>query len=96
MARDALQNAVTAFAGPAPCTVIVDSTGSSSVVALSGKPDGMIVATAADRVRIKDVVCRPEPPSEFAHQIRQMAPNQAGVYRAAVRLAAHLLLGHGC
>jgi hypothetical protein len=80
MARDDLQYAVAAFAGPAPCAVIVDSTGGSSVVALSGKPDGMIVATAADRVRIKDVVCRPEPPPEFAHEYRHMAPNHAGVY----------------
>ena len=80
LARDDLQNAVAAFAGPAPCAVIVDSPGGSSVVALSGKPDGMIVATAADRVHIKEVVCRPEPPPEFAHQFRQLAPNQAGVY----------------
>jgi hypothetical protein len=80
MARDDLQNAVTAFAGPAPCAVIVDSVGGSSVVALSGKPNGMLVAAAADRVHIKDVFCRPEPPPEFAHEYRQMAPNQAGVY----------------
>jgi hypothetical protein len=80
LARDELHNAVATFAGPAPCAVIVDSTGGSSVVALSGKPDGMIVATAADRVHIKEVVCRPEPPREFAHEFRQMAQNQAGVY----------------
>jgi hypothetical protein len=80
MARDDLQNAVASFAGPAPCAVIIDSTRGSSVVALSGKPDGMIVATAADRVHIKEVVCRPEPPPEFAHEFRQMAQNQAGVY----------------
>ena len=80
MARDTLSNAVAAFAGSAPCAVIVDSPGGSSVVALSGKPDGMIVATAADRVRIKEVLCRPEPPPEFAHQFRQTAPNQGGVY----------------
>ena len=80
MARDALSNAVTSFAGPAPCAVVVDSPGGASVVALSGRPDGMIVATAADRVHIKDVLCRPEPPPEFAHHFRQMAPNQAGVY----------------
>ena len=60
--------------------VIVDSIGGSSVIALSGKPDGMIVATAADRVHVKDVVCRPEPPPEFAHQFRQVAANQGGVY----------------
>jgi hypothetical protein len=80
MARDALSNAVTSFAGSAPCAVIVDSPGGSSVVALSGRPDGMIVATAADRVHIKEVVSRPEPPPEFAHQFRQMASNQGGVY----------------
>jgi hypothetical protein len=80
MARDALSNAVTSFAGSAPCAVIVDSPGGSSVVALSGRPDGMIVATAANRVHIRDVVCRPEPPPEFAHEFRQMAPNQGGVY----------------
>ena len=80
MARDALANAVTAFAGSAPCAVIFDSPGGSSVVALSGRPDGMIVATVADHVYIKEVICRPEPPPEFAHQFRQMAPNQAGVY----------------
>jgi hypothetical protein len=80
MARDVLSNAVTSFAGPAPCAVIVDSPGGSSVVALSGRPDGMIVATAADHVRIKEVVCRPEPPPEFAHQFRQMAPKQSGVF----------------
>ena len=79
-ARDTLSNAVAAFAGSAPCAVIVDSPGGSSVIALSGKPDGMIVVTAADRVRIKDVLCRPQPPPEFAHQFRQMAPNQGGVY----------------
>jgi hypothetical protein len=80
MARDALSNAVTSFAGSAPCAVIVDSPGGSSVVTLSGRPDGMIVATAANRAHIKDVVCRPEPPPEFAHQFRQMAPNHGGVY----------------
>jgi hypothetical protein len=80
MARDALSNAVATFAGSSPCAVIVDSPGGSSVVALSGKPDGMIVATAADRVHIKEVRCRPEPPPEFAHQFRQTAPNQGGVY----------------
>jgi hypothetical protein len=80
MARDALANVVAKFAGTAPCAVIVDSRGGSSVVALSGKPDGMIVAPAADRVPIKSFLCRPEPPPEFAHQFRQMAPNQAGVY----------------
>ena len=80
MARDALSNAVTSFAGSAPCAVIVDSPGGSSVVALSGRPDGMIVATAADHVPINEVVCRPEPPAEFAHQFRQMAPHQGGVY----------------
>lgn len=40
----------------------------------------MIVATAADRVHIKQILCRPEPPPEFAHQFRQTAPNQGGVY----------------
>jgi hypothetical protein len=80
MAQDDLQNAVAVFAAPAPCAVIVDSTAGSSVVALSGKPDSMIVATAADRVHIKEVLCRPEPPPEFAHKYRQIAPNQAGVY----------------
>jgi hypothetical protein len=40
----------------------------------------MIVATAADRVHVKDVLCRPGPPPEFAHQFRQLAPNQGGVY----------------
>jgi hypothetical protein len=79
-ARDALANAVSAFAGSAPCAVIVDSTGGSSVLALSGRPDGMFVATTADRVPIKEILCRPEPPPEFAHQFRQMAPNQGGVY----------------
>ncbi len=79
-ARDKLSNAVASFAGKAPCAVIVDSPGGSSVVALSGKPDGMIVATAADRVHIKQILCRPEPPPEFAHQFRQTAPNQGGVY----------------
>jgi hypothetical protein len=79
-ARDTLSNAVVSFAGPAPCAVIVDSPGGSSVIALSGKPDGMIVATAADRVHIKEVMCRPEPPPEFAHEFRQIAPNQGGVY----------------
>jgi hypothetical protein len=43
-ARDRLSNAVASFAGSAPCAVIVESPGGSSVVALSGKPDGMIVA----------------------------------------------------
>jgi hypothetical protein len=80
IARDKLSNAVASFAGSAPCAVIVDSAGGSSVVALSGKPDGMIVATAADRVHIKEVLCRPEPPPEFAHQFRQTAANQRGVY----------------
>jgi hypothetical protein len=80
LARDELQNAVAAFAGPAPCAVIVDSAGGSSVVALSGKPDGMSVISAADRVHIKEVVCRPEPPPEFTQAFRQMAPYQAGVY----------------
>ena len=80
MARDALSNAVTSSAGAAPCAVIVDAPGGSSVVALSGKPDGMIVATAADRVHINEFVSRPEPPPEFAQQFRQMAPNQGGVY----------------
>jgi hypothetical protein len=79
-ARDRLSNAVASFAGSAPCAVIVESPGGSSVVALSGKPDGMIVATAADRVHIKDVVCRPEPPPEFAHPFRQIAANQGAVY----------------
>jgi hypothetical protein len=80
MARDALSNAVGSFAGTPPCAVIVDSPGGSSVVALSGKPNGIIVATAADRVHVKEVVCRPEPPPEFAHQFRQTAPSQYGVY----------------
>jgi hypothetical protein len=79
-ARDTLSNAVATFAGKAPCAVIVDSPGGSSVVALSGRPDGMIVATAADRVYIKPVLCRPEPPPEFAHEFRQTAPNQGGAY----------------
>jgi hypothetical protein len=79
-ARDALSNAVAAYAGRAPCAVIVDSPGGSSVVALSGRPDGLIVAAAADRVPIKDVLCRPEPPPEFAHNYRQVAPNHAGAY----------------
>ncbi len=78
--RDALTNAVAAFAGPAPCAAIVDSPGGSSVIALSGKPDGLIVVTAADRVPIKEVLCRPEPPPEFAHVFRQIAPNQGAVY----------------
>jgi hypothetical protein len=75
-----LGSAVAAFAGSAPCAVIVDSPGGSSVIALSGRPDRMIVAAAADRVPIQDVLCRPEPPPEFAHQFRQMAPYQGGVY----------------
>jgi hypothetical protein len=79
-ARDILSNAVTAFAGSAPCAVIVDSLGGSSVVAISNKPDRMIVAAAANRVPIREVVCRPAPPPEFAHAFRQIAPNQAGVY----------------
>jgi hypothetical protein len=79
-ARDRLSNAVASFSGRAPCAVIVDSPGGSSVIALSGKPDGMIVATTADRVHIKEVLCRPEPPPEFAHQFRQIAPNQGAVY----------------
>jgi hypothetical protein len=79
-ARDALASAVASFAGSSPCAVIVDSAGGSSVIALSDKPDGMIVVTAADRVHIKEVLCRPEPPPEFAHQFRQMAPHQSGVY----------------
>jgi hypothetical protein len=79
-ARDALSNAVASFAGPAPCAVIVDSPGGSSVVALSGKPDGMIVATAADRISIQSVLCRPEPPPEFAHPFRQIAPSHGAVY----------------
>ena len=78
--RDALTNAVAAFAGPAPCAAIVDSPGGSSVIALSGKPDGLIVVTAADRVPIQEVLCRPEPPPEFAHVFRQIAPNQGAVY----------------
>src|SRR6516162_9706680 len=61
-ARDMLGSAVAAFAGSAPCAVIVDSPGGSSVIALSGRPDRMIVAAAADRVPIQDVLCRPEPP----------------------------------
>ena len=73
-------NAVTTFAGSAPCAVIVDSARRLQVVTLSGKPDGMIVATAADRVYIKEVLFRPEPPPEFAHPFRQTAPNQGGVY----------------
>jgi hypothetical protein len=80
IARDALSNAVANFAGSVPCAVIVDSPGGPSVVALTGRPDGMIVATAADRVRIHDVVCRPEPPREFARQFRQTAPSHRGVY----------------
>ena len=72
IARDTLSNAVASFAGTVPCAVIIDSPGGSSVVGLSGRPDGMIVATAADRVRVKEVLCRPEPPPEFAHQFRQV------------------------
>ena len=68
------------FAGSVPCAVIVENPGGPSVVALSGKPDGLLVAAAADRVHIKEVLCRPEPPPEFAHQFRQIAPNQGGVY----------------
>ncbi len=79
-ARDRLINAVAAFAGAGPCAVIVDSAGGSSVIALSGKPDGMIVSTAAERIPIKAVLCRPEPPPEFAHEFRQISPNQGGVY----------------
>jgi hypothetical protein len=78
--RDELTNAVAAFAGPAPCAAIVDSPGGSSVIALSGKPDGIIVVTAADRVPIQEVLCRPEPPPEFAHVFRQIAPNHGAVY----------------
>jgi len=85
MARDALSNAVASFAGSAPCAVIVDSPGGSSVVALSGKPDGVNVVTAADRVHVKDVVCRPKPPPEFAHQFRQTAPYQGGIYLVTQR-----------
>ena len=80
MARDALSNAVASFAGDVPCSVIVETRGGSSVVTLTGKPDGLIVAAAADRVPVKEIVCRPEPPPEFAHEFRQMAPNQGGVY----------------
>jgi hypothetical protein len=80
MARDALSNAVASFAGDVPCSVIVETRGGSSVVTLAGKPNGLIVTAAADRVPVKDIVCRPEPPPEFAHEFRQMAPNQGGVY----------------
>jgi hypothetical protein len=80
LSRDALSNAVASFAGAAPCSVIVETRGGSSVVTLTGKPDGLIVASAADRVPVKEIVCRPEPPAEFAHEFRQMAPNQGGVY----------------
>jgi hypothetical protein len=80
MARDSLANAVSSLAGAGPCAVIVDFPGGPSVVALSGKPDGIIVAPAADHVPIREVVCRPEPPPEFAHQYRQTAPNQGGAY----------------
>jgi hypothetical protein len=82
MARDDLCDAVVLFAGKAPCAVIVDSVGGSSIVALSstGTPEEMLVATAPDRVRIREFISRPEPPPEFAHEWRQMAPNQAGNY----------------
>ena len=80
LARDALSNAVASFAGDVPCSVIVETRGGSSVVTLTGKPDGLLVTAAADRVPVKDIVCRPEPPPEFAHEFRQMAPNQGGVY----------------
>jgi hypothetical protein len=79
-ARATLSSAVEAFSGAAPCAVIVESRGGSSVIAVSGKPDGMIIVTAADRIHIKEVLCRPEPPPEFAHQFRQMAPSLAGSY----------------
>ena len=80
LARDALSNAVASFVGDVPCSVIVETRGGSSVVTLTGKPDGLIVAAAADRVPVKEIVCRPEPPTEFAHEFRQLAPNQGGVY----------------
>jgi hypothetical protein len=79
-AWDALYNAVASYTGRRPCAVVIDSVGGSSVVTLSGKSGEMIVSNAADRVRVADVICRPEPPSEFAHEWRQMAPNQAGNY----------------
>jgi hypothetical protein len=79
-ARDGLSSAVAAFAGMPPSAAIIDSAGGSSVVALAVKPDRMIVAIAADRVPLREVVCRPEPPPEFAHEFRQMAPAHAGVY----------------
>jgi hypothetical protein len=87
MARDDLYDAVVLFTGKAPSAVIVDSVGGSSIVALGNadSPEGMIVATAPDRVRIKDFVCRPEPPPEFAHEWRQIAPNQAGNYAVMQR-----------
>jgi hypothetical protein len=82
IARDDLCDAVVLFTGKAPCAVIVDSVGGSSIVALSstGTPEEMIVATAPDRVRIREFISRPEPPLEFAHEWRQVAPNQAGNY----------------
>jgi len=80
MARESLSRAVEAYTGKLPCAVIVDSPGGSSVVAVSGTPEGTIVVTAADRLPIKDVLCRPEPPPEFAHAFRQMAPSQSGIY----------------
>jgi hypothetical protein len=79
-ARDTLASTVASFVGAVPCAVIVDSAGGSSVVALSAHPKSTIVVAAADRVHIREVLCRPEPPPEFAHQFRQMAPNQEGVY----------------
>jgi hypothetical protein len=82
MVRDDLCDAVVLFTGKAPSAVIVDSVGGSSIVAVSntGTPEGMIVATAPDRVRIKEFVRRPERPPEFAHEWRQLARNQAGNY----------------
>ena len=64
-----VSNAVASFAGDVPCSVIVETRGGSSVVTLTGKPDGLLVTAAADRVPVKDIVCRPEPPPEFAHRV---------------------------
>jgi hypothetical protein len=80
IARSALYDAVASSAGSPPCAVVVDAVGGSSVVVLPEQADDIIVIPAAHRVRIKDVVCRPEPPPEFANEYRQTAPNRNGAY----------------
>jgi hypothetical protein len=84
-AWDALYNAVASYTGHRPCAVVIDSVGGSSVVTLSGKSGEMIVTNAADRVRVTDVICRPEPPPEFAHEWRQIAPSQAANFAVMQR-----------